>query len=108
MRRLQGADHVLSRADARVNQAALAQFFQCVQIKRSTFALRVGAERAAAIRSFLPVEPEPFEIFKHGRNKVRLAPARIEVFIAKDKNATALAGSSLSNPKGPRVAQMQI
>src|SRR5438874_2282628 len=108
MRGLQGADHVLSRARAWVNQSALAQFFKCVQIKRSSFALCVGAERSAAIRSFPPLEPEPLEIFEHGRSKLRLASGRIEVLVAKDKNARVLPGSRLSNPKGARVAQMHV
>ena len=99
---------VLARAGAGIDVAGGAELVQGVEMKLATFGLIVGSERAAAIRAFLPVETEPFEVFIHGRVKFRAATGDVEVFVAQDKDAVLSACALLGDPERARVAEMQI
>ena len=67
----------------------------------------VGAERAAAIRPFLPFQTKPVQIFEHGRNKFRFATGTIQVLVAQDKDAAASVGSLLRGPECSGVTEME-
>jgi len=82
MRRLEGAEDVLARADARINEPAGAKLVECDKVIFPSFTLRVRTEGATAVRAFLPVETEPGEVFKHRRNELRFAAGAIEVFVS--------------------------
>src|SRR5689334_5870438 len=108
MRSAESTENVLARAGTGVDEAAIPQFFQSATVSIQTFTLIVRAERSAAIRPFLPLESKPAQVLNHRRDKFLLAAGAIEVFVAQDQNAAMPLRALLSDPKGTRMAEVQI
>ena len=85
----------------------MAQLFESSDVEFAPFTLRVGAERAAAIRPFLPFQTKPVQIFEHGRNKFRFATGTIQVLVAQDKGAAAGDCTLLGGPECPGMTEMK-
>ena len=101
---LMGSDgslgNVLSRTNARINEASAAQPAPCIEIQRPAPAL--------VERPFLPFNSKPTQVF-HGRiSVVRFAPIGIEIFNSEDHNPSGLHSSFISLPESCRVAQMEM
>lgn len=68
----------------------------------------VGAEGAADVGSFLPLDAEPTEIFDLGELEFRSDTGRIEVVVAKDEGALGRAGALGGDPEGAGVAEVEV
>ena len=106
MRRLQGAEHILARTNARIDEAAFAQFLEGGPIESLALALGIRRVGASAIRALPPRETEPAQILEHGRNELRLAAASVKILISQDQTARGGESALLREPKGARVAQV--
>ena len=108
MRGLRGLLDVLARAGAGIDEAAEVKLLERRPVERKTLALLVGCERAAHVRSLLPVESKPAKVFEHGADELRLGACGIEVFVAQDECASVFARAFLGCPEGQRVAEMEM
>src|SRR5688572_7147992 len=61
---------------------------------------------ALGVRTFLPLEAKPFQVFDHRLSELRLAAIAIQIFVAQDQRGTA--GAFLRHAEGARVPQVQI
>jgi hypothetical protein len=107
MRRLHGLRQVFARAAARVEPPPGVQAAPRVPVKTLPLALGIRLEGTTHIRPFLPLEPQPTQIFKHGLTKMLLRALRVKVLIAQDKNAARRDRPLLRQPKCTRVAEVQ-
>src|SRR4051812_42726686 len=79
----------------------------------AALALRVWRVRSTAgegsnVRTFLPFDPEPAQVFIHRRDELRTAAVAVKIFVAKDKHAVGFAGSLVRCPEGLRVTEVKI
>jgi len=107
MRGAGGGENVFAGAGAGIDKPACAQVIKSGAVEVLARALRVGSERAAAIRAFLPLKTKPLEVFEHGLNKFIAAARGIEVLAAQHQGAGMGARPLLGNPEGSRVAKME-
>jgi hypothetical protein len=70
--------------------------------------LDVRRKRSTQIRSFIPTQSEPAQIFDNGVSKFRRAPIAIEIFDAEDQLSVVLLGAFLRPPESDGVAEMKI
>src|SRR4051794_28826302 len=108
VRSLNGAKDILSGAGARVNQLSRFELFENGTVELDPFALVVRGERTAHVGTFVPLEPEPFQVSEHGLHKLRPDAAAVEIVIAQNEGAASDPFALLSYPKGTRVAEMQV
>ena len=129
MRRGQCSLQIFPRTGTRIDQSAVAQFAPCVEIKTAAFALRIRpkvaeftscrddasvaahssfANTTSKIKVFIPIQPQPVQVFIHGADELRLASLIVEVFIAEDEFAMCGACALPRHPEGARVSQMEI
>jgi hypothetical protein len=59
MRRVQGLEDVLARAATGIHVSGLDQLFEGAAVMILTLALGIGAERAATVGAFSPLDPNP-------------------------------------------------
>jgi hypothetical protein len=102
-----GSGDVFAGASAGVDETSGAQFLQRGTIMPHALALRVRADRSAAIRSLLPLEAKPAQVLNHRPDKLRLAPDAVKVFVPQDKRAAVAARPLLGLPECPRVAEVE-
>jgi len=107
IRRTRRQPHILPRTNTWINHPPPTQRLPSPQIKLTSLALCIWSASPAAIRPFTPLNPEPTQIFKHRRNKLRTAPLRIQIFVAKKKLAMMLNRPPRRHPKRPRMPEMQ-
>ncbi len=70
-------------------------------------ALRVRTYQTAAIRTLVPLNSKPSQIFHHCVHKFRAAALRIQVFIAENQLTAILGGTLSGRPKRARVAKVK-
>ncbi len=99
--------HISPRAGAGIDHPQIAQLLPRRQIARPPLALRIRAERSAAVCPLCPFNPQPVKIVIHRLHKFRTATLRIQIFIAKDQLAVAFAGALRRDPKRARMPQVQ-
>jgi hypothetical protein len=98
---------LVPRAITRINEAAIAQPPPRTQIELSPLALGVWRIRTAAIRTFIPLNPEPLQILEYCENVLRPAPLRIEILIPKNQGAARITRPFRRNQKSPRMAKVE-
>src|SRR5437763_16623808 len=107
MRRLQGAQDILPRTDARIDKAARLQFLERSKVEWEPLALRVRAAGSAAIRPLLPLKAKPAKIFQHCRDEFWPGAGSVQIFVAQNESPAAISCSLLRSPKCPGMSQMQ-
>ena len=107
MRCLEGAEDVLTGAGARIYETGSAELFKGRTIEIRSLALRVRAERTAAVGAFLPFATEPAEVFEHSRDKFGPTPRPVEILVAKDQGAIRGTGTLLGDPERASVAEVE-
>lgn len=108
VRRLQCPQHILARAGTGVNEAAGSEFFESGHVERTTFTLRVGSERSAAVWTFLPTKAEPSQIFQHGLDELRPAARAVQILVSKNEGSMMPGCPLLCSPKRSRVTQVEM
>jgi hypothetical protein len=71
-----------------------------------TLVLAIRSEGSAGIRSFLPSEAEPTQVFDHGVIKVRLGSIGIEIFVAQNQSSLGGERAQVRDPEGAGMAQV--
>src|SRR5437016_1479141 len=107
MRGLESVQDILTGTGARINEAAGAQFFKGGAIDLETLTLRIRPEGAAAVRSLLPLETEPMEVFEHGSYIFRAAARAVQVLSAQYEYSLVFTGALLGSPEGAGVAEVE-
>jgi len=107
MRRLQCAQDILARTDARIDEARGPQLFEGFAIQRKTLTLGIRRVWAADIGAFLPLKAKPFEVLNHRSYEFSFGAAAVEIFVAKDKRATSDLRTLLGNPECAGMSQVQ-
>ena len=74
----------------------------------SAFRFARTGRRPLAVRSLLPVDSQPLQVFDHGLGKLTATPMRIEVFVTENENSIVFASPPRSNEKRSCVTEMQI
>jgi hypothetical protein len=80
---------------------AVSQALEGIDVKSLPFALGVRSVGSAPVRTFLPFEPKPAQVFEHGLNKFRFAPRPIQVFITQNEHTSMRTGPLLRGPERP-------
>jgi hypothetical protein len=70
--------------------------------------LRIRAEGPAYIRTLLPLQTEPMQIFDHGFDKMWPRAFRVQILVAEDQRACGVKRALLCHPEGARVAKVQV
>jgi hypothetical protein len=91
--------HILARTSTWINKTAGTQFLPRFEVKRATFALNIGRKFTARIRSFLPRQPKPSQVFYNRSTKFRPATRQIEIFNSQNQFSTGRPGAFLCAPK---------
>src|SRR5882762_2428240 len=99
---------LFARTGARVDRTLIAQLPPGFQIELAALTLRIWGERSTDIWTLLPIESQPAQVLIHCFHKFHTAALRVQVFIAKDKNAVRRTCALLRDPESPRVAEMKI
>ena len=102
-----GFGQILARAGAGEDVAAVAKPSPGVEVETVAFALRIRSEGTANVRSFLPVDSEPMQIFDKSLHILRLGALRIEVFVAQDKRSVGIQSSLVGSPEGGCVTKVE-
>ncbi len=108
MRCLQSALHIAARAATRINETPIPEDGKGRLVGFRPCLLRVGRKRPTAVGSFLPMEPEPTQVFDHGRDEFRAATVTVEILVAQDEDAATRLRPLLCHPERPGMAQVQI
>ena len=98
---------VFARTGAGINEAAQVKLLERRPVERKAFALLVGRKWATHVRSFLPVESKPVEVFEHGADELRLGARGVEILVAQDECAPVFARTFLGGPESQCVAEME-
>jgi hypothetical protein len=61
----------------------------------------------AAVGALGPAESQPVEVFDHGLDELRAGALGIEIFVAEDEGAVAVAGTLSGNREGVGVADVE-
>src|SRR5215831_7106681 len=101
------SQHILPRTGAGINQAGLLEFLESSAINRQAFALRIWLKRSAAVRSFLPIEPTPFQILIHCGQEFRFASRLIQVLVSQHQHALSFLCPLLRDPERPRMPNVK-
>ena len=101
-----GGLNIFAGAGAGINPIVRAQRFQSGAIRIHPFTLIIGTEMPAAIRTLLPVQAKPAQIFDHSRNEFGPAAGAIQILVSQYQNATVLARPFLRSPESARMAKM--
>jgi hypothetical protein len=78
------------------------------EIDAAPFALQVGRIRPAFVRSLVPADAQPAQIFERGIGVDGAAALAVEVLHAHHQRTARLANALPSSPEGARVAHMQV
>ena len=108
MRSLRHARQIAPTAGAWINPSTFAQLLPRGQIPRSTLALRIRGMRTADIRTLLPVDAKPAQVFDGRLPILRAAALWIKILVAQYHHALLLAALFVRRPEGLRMTKMQI
>jgi hypothetical protein len=70
--------------------------------------LHIRRKRSANVRSFIPMQSKPAQIFDNGVPKFRRATIMIEIFDTEDQLSAVLVRAFLRPPESNGVAEMKI
>ena len=98
---------ILARAEARIEEPALAQSPPCLEIVRPALALGVGAEGATTIGAFSPANSEPMQVFQHSLDKFGARALGIKVLVAEDQSSMIFEGTLVGDPEGAGMAKVK-
>ena len=98
---------VLARAVAGIDASGIAQLAPGIEVEIAPGALRIGRERPANVRSFLPANAEPAQVFHHRPRKLQLGALRVKVFVAKYQRAAIGLRALECGPEGAGVPDVQ-
>jgi len=99
---------VLAGAATGVNESAVAKFLPRSVINISTATLFVRSAASAAIRSFVPAEAQPAEVFESGLHVLRAGAIVIEILHAHNQLPMGLASSLPGAVECAGVADVEI
>ena len=107
MRCLRCQRKVLAGAGAGINASALYQRAPCFEVERTPLALFVRDEGTTNVRTFLPVDAEPMEVFQHSLSELGARALRVEVFVSEDEYAASIASTFEGDPERPSVTEVK-
>jgi hypothetical protein len=107
IRRSSRQRHILARTSTRINRPNLPQPLPRPQIEVSPLALRVGSARPSAIRTFLPGNSQPVQVFDHRIDELATTALWIQIFISQNQGPAPLSRTPRRNPERPRVSDME-
>ena len=87
----------LLRAEAQIRLALAQQPLRMLAINRQPVALAIRRIRAADIRPFVPIQPQPLQVLEQLRLEARLAALHVGVFDAQDHTPPAWRANSQLN-----------
>ncbi len=70
-------------------------------------ALLVGCIRAADVRAFLPLDPEPLHICNGGLKEFRFRSLRVKVFDPENERTVGFDRSLAGDPESGRMAEVE-
>ncbi len=108
MRRTEGAQNILPRAGAGIDETAGAQALEGRDVMIAARTLIVRREGSADIRPFTPVKPKPAQILVRRLDKLWATAGGVEVVIAQQEGAADLLRTLLRDPKSARVTEVKI
>jgi hypothetical protein len=108
MRRAGGLKNIAPRTGAGINQRRVPQFLPRSEIDCAPFTLDVRRKRSAHVRTFIPSQSKPAQIFDDGVSEFCRTPIAVEIFNAEDQLSAVLFGAFLRAPEGDGMANMKI
>ncbi len=108
MRRIGGLKDITAGTVAGINQGRVPQFLPRGKIDFAAFTLDIRRKRSADIRSFIPSQSKPAEIFDDGGSKFRRAPIAVEIFNPENQLSAVFFGAFLRPPEGEGMAEMKV
>src|SRR5439155_19117696 len=84
------------------------EFFQVALVKRCAFALQIGSVIAADMRTFVPVEAQPFQPFVNRRHCFLSVSFAVSVFDAQDEFPAVMPRKQPVEKRSSRTADVEI
>ena len=72
------------------NVTGIPELFQVAFVNLSALALQIGPEITACVRSFIPIQTEPFEAFVNGSRRFLSVALDIGIFDSQNESAAVM------------------
>jgi hypothetical protein len=108
MRRFECVFQVFAAAGAWINEAPIAETTPCFEVEVMTLALGVRSERPAYVRTFVPIDAQPAQVFIHGVDEFRPGTLLVKIFVAKNELSSGGECAPVSDPEGTRVPEVKV
>ncbi|KAG0506142.1 MAG: hypothetical protein Udaeo_04770 [Candidatus Udaeobacter sp.] len=91
-----------------VDMAGVLKFFQITLVKFCAFTLQIRPELAADMRTFIPIQAQPFQSFVDGGRRFLGVALHIGVFDTQHEFSTVMPREQPVEKRGARSADVQI
>jgi len=108
MRSAESGSKIFPGAEARIDKSAFAQMLPPREIQAGRAALFIGGKWASDIRTLIPIDVQPVQIFKSSAGVFRAAAIRVEILHPHDQPPSSLPGPHPRAMKSPGMPQMEI